>query len=123
MYVCVCVCGCVILTTAASQGLEPHMDLAYYESPPGIQLLNCMAFPSTVKGGESTFFDTFVLAELLRERDPESFATLLRVPATFQKSHADRCGQRLRNAFSGASFIPKTDHFCQDRLGTDIRKC
>jgi alpha-ketoglutarate-dependent taurine dioxygenase len=75
------------------------MDLAYYESPPGIQLLNCMAFPSTVKGGESTFLDTFVLAELLRERDPESFATLLRVPATFQKSHADRCGQRLRTPF------------------------
>ena len=75
---------------AASQKLEPHMDLAYYESPPGIQLLHCMEFPAEIAGGESTFYDTFVLAELLRERDPEAFATLVRVCATFQKSHAER---------------------------------
>ncbi len=66
------------------------MDLAYYESPPGIQLLHCMEFPAAVKGGDSTFYDTFVLAELLREREPEAFATLVRVAATFQKSHAER---------------------------------
>lgn len=64
------------------------MDLAYYESPPGIQLLHCLIAAST--GGESIFYDAFVLAELLRERNPEAFATLVRVSATFQKSHAAR---------------------------------
>lgn len=73
-----------------AEGLEPHMDLAYYESPPGIQLLHCVEFADSVIGGESNFWDTFVLAELLRERDPEAFATLVRVCATFQKSHAER---------------------------------
>ena len=73
-----------------AQALEPHMDLAYYESPPGIQLLHCMEFADSIAGGESTFWDTFVLAELLREREPEAFATLVRVCATFQKSHAER---------------------------------
>jgi alpha-ketoglutarate-dependent taurine dioxygenase len=66
------------------------MDLAYYESPPGIQLLHCLEFPPTVKGGDSTFYDTFVLAEMLREHEPAAFATLVRVCATFQKSHAER---------------------------------
>ena len=77
-----------IAYTAAE--LEPHMDLAYYESPPGIQMLHCVEFCEDIIGGESTFFDTFVLAEILRSEDPEAFDTLCRVPATFQKNHIAR---------------------------------
>ena len=73
-----------------TEGLEPHMDLAYYESPPGIQLLHCMAFGEMVTGGDSIFYDTFVLAELLRERNPAAFEVLARVPATFQTDHMER---------------------------------
>ena len=73
-----------------SAALEPHMDLAYYESPPGIQLLHCLEFSPEVVGGESIFYDTFVLAELLRQRSPAAFEVLTRVPATFQTDHMQR---------------------------------
>jgi len=71
-------------------GLVMHQDLVYYESPPGLQLLHCMRFDQDIMGGESSLADAFHAAEILRERDPKAFATLSRVPATFQKIHYDR---------------------------------
>ena len=70
--------------------LDLHIDLAYYESPPGIQLLHCRQFDDDVTGGESTFMDGIFAAEELRRRDYAAFRTLLSVPATFQKVHFDR---------------------------------
>mmetsp|Transcript_4640 Transcript_4640/g.6952 ORF Transcript_4640/g.6952 Transcript_4640/m.6952 type:complete len:441 (+) Transcript_4640:1155-2477(+) len=70
--------------------LEPHMDLAYFESPPGIQMLHCIKFDEGVKGGDSTIIDAHAVAEELQTRDPESFKILTRVPATFQKDHVER---------------------------------
>lgn len=70
--------------------LESHMDLPYFESPPGIQLLHCIRFDELVKGGESTIIDSHAVAEELRDRDPEAFEVLCRVPATFQKDHTAR---------------------------------
>jgi gamma-butyrobetaine dioxygenase len=70
--------------------LRPHMDLLYYESPPGIQLLHCLRFDESVAGGHSTFVHAHRVAEELRRRDPDAFATLARVPATFQKDHMER---------------------------------
>jgi alpha-ketoglutarate-dependent taurine dioxygenase len=74
----------------APVGLDVHVDLVYYESAPGLQLLHCRQFDDGVRGGESTFVDGFFAAEELRRRDPAAFATLTRVPATFQKVHYDR---------------------------------
>ena len=70
--------------------LRPHMDLLYYESPPGIQLLHCLRFDENVAGGHSTFVHAHRVAEELRRRNPEAFETLTRVPATFQKDHMER---------------------------------
>ena len=70
--------------------LKPHQDLAYYESPPGLQLLHCLRFDDGVRGGASTFLDVHYAAERLRNDDPAAFATLCRVPATFQKEHMAR---------------------------------
>lgn len=70
--------------------LKHHLDLAYYESPPGFQFLHALRFDETVNGGESTFVDTFAVAEEFRRVYPEHFATFLRVPATFQKRHLER---------------------------------
>ena len=33
--------------------LAAHMDLCYYESPPGLQLLHCLAFDDGIVGGDS----------------------------------------------------------------------
>ena len=42
-----------------TEELLPHMDLTYYESPPGIQFLHALRFDDGVKGGDSTFVDSF----------------------------------------------------------------
>ena len=49
-----------------NHALDLHQDLAYYESPPGIQLLHCVRFDEGIKGGDSTFVDSFLVAERLR---------------------------------------------------------
>jgi hypothetical protein len=74
----------------APVGLDLHVDLVYYESPPGLQLLHCKRFDAEVVGGESTFLDGIMLAEEFRKRHPQHFETFLRVPATFQKIHYQR---------------------------------
>ncbi len=73
-----------------SRELELHQDLVYYESPPGLQLLLCREFSEGVRGGESTFACALSAAEALRREDPLAFATLCRVPTTFQKVHYAR---------------------------------
>ena len=41
------------------EGIPPHMDLCYYESPPGLQLLHCLNFDSRVRGGDSFLIDGY----------------------------------------------------------------
>lgn len=67
-----------------------HMDLMYYESPPGLQLLHCLRFDPEVEGGESLFLDVFHVAEELRKQFPDDFDNLVRIPGTFQKIHFER---------------------------------
>jgi gamma-butyrobetaine dioxygenase len=73
-----------------SEALPLHMDLSYYESPPGIQLLHAMRFDKTVQGGDSLFIDAHLAAETLRRIDPDAFRTLCTVPATFHKEDLTR---------------------------------
>ncbi|XP_071481972.1 2-(trimethylamino)ethylphosphonate dioxygenase-like [Diadema antillarum] len=73
-----------------SVGLDLHLDLAYYESPPGLQLLHCLQFDDVVTGGDSIFQDSFYIAEEFQKRYPELFEVLTRVPATFKKFHFER---------------------------------
>jgi alpha-ketoglutarate-dependent taurine dioxygenase len=70
--------------------LDLHQDLAYYQSPPGLQLLHCLRFDCSVRGGASTFVDAFDAAARLRAEAPEAFGVLTRVAATFQKIHFER---------------------------------
>ncbi|CAL1527122.1 unnamed protein product [Lymnaea stagnalis] len=74
----------------SSVGLDLHMDLAYYESPPGLQLLHCLKFDACVEGGESTFLDAFALVDQFRINYPDLFKSLTEIPATFQKVHYKR---------------------------------
>lgn len=74
-----------------SSALCPHQDLAYYESPPGLQLLHCVAMGKSVNGGESTLIDAMAAAYRLRELRRESFETLTKCPATFMKQRDGAC--------------------------------
>lgn len=68
--------------------LPLHMDLCYYESPPGVQLLHVIQNSTT--GGESLFADSFAAAEQIANADPEAYEALTKVPITF---HYDNDGE------------------------------
>ena len=74
-----------------SHDLAPHQDLAYYESPPGIQLLHCVGVSPTLVGGESLLIDCMAAAERLRHLAPDYFRTLATFPATFVKQRDGAC--------------------------------
>jgi Taurine catabolism dioxygenase TauD, TfdA family len=67
-----------------STPLPPHQDLAYYQSPPGLQLLHCV-HNRVECGGESTLVDAVAAAEQLRRWMPDKFDVLTRSCATFVK--------------------------------------
>ncbi|CDK27574.1 unnamed protein product [Kuraishia capsulata CBS 1993] len=61
--------------------LPLHMDLLYYESPPGIQLLH--AIQNSTAGGENIFSDSFAAAQTIREKDPQAYFALTTVPVPY----------------------------------------
>lgn len=65
--------------------LEPHMDVPFYESAPGIQVLHCLQ--NEASGGESTLVDALAAADRLRSSHPSSFDVLCRTGA--QWAHVD----------------------------------
>lgn len=62
--------------------LDLHMDLMYFESPPGLQLLHCLENSAT--GGESIFLDMHKIVSLMERDHPEEFRILTQVPVTFE---------------------------------------
>ncbi len=65
-----------------SQALGLHMDLLYFEAPPGLQFLHSLK--NNVKGGAGYYVDSFRAADILRQNDPESFQSLCSYPVTFR---------------------------------------
>lgn len=61
--------------------LPLHMDLCYYESPPGLQLLHFIQNSTT--GGENIFADSYAAAYHIRDTDPTAFKALQKIPLTF----------------------------------------
>ncbi|CAK9442322.1 uncharacterized protein LODBEIA_P60650 [Lodderomyces beijingensis] len=61
--------------------LPLHMDLLYYESPPGLQLLH--AIDNSTLGGENIFCDSFLAAEHVRLHDPRAYHALTKIPITY----------------------------------------
>ncbi|KAJ3024090.1 UNVERIFIED_CONTAM: hypothetical protein HDU68_008324 [Siphonaria sp. JEL0065] len=68
-----------IAYTSLDLGL--HMDLLYFESPPGIQFLHSLK--NTVTGGESIFLDSYKAALKLKQDAPHHYKTLTETPITF----------------------------------------
>ncbi|MGW6688267.1 TauD/TfdA family dioxygenase [Streptomyces sp. NPDC054961] len=61
--------------------ITPHTDNPYRDPVPTLQLLHCLR--NEARGGESGLVDGFHAAAILREREPEAFGVLTRVPAEF----------------------------------------
>ena len=62
-------------------GLRNHLDLPYYEIPPGYQFLHCLVNDAT--GGDSTAIDGFKVASYMRQEFPEFFSILTEIPVKF----------------------------------------
>lgn len=65
--------------TAYSQlALDRHTDTSYFQEPCGIQVFHCLKHEGT--GGKTLLVDGFYAAEKVRQRSPENFELLTRVP-------------------------------------------
>lgn len=69
------------------QAIAPHTDNPYRDPVPGIQLLHCLQ--ASPGGGQNVFIDGFVAAALVRDEDPQAFATLTSTPLTFRYEDAE----------------------------------
>ena len=56
-------------------------------SYPVIHKFSCCRNDACVEGGKSVLLDAFAVVEELREKHPQHFATLSRIPATFERTH------------------------------------
>jgi len=62
--------------------LQNHMDLPWFETPPGYQFLHCLI--NSAEGGDSSAVDGFTVADYLRKNEKEIFETLVSVPLKFR---------------------------------------
>jgi hypothetical protein len=77
----------IAYTTVA---LQPHQDLAYYESIPGLQLLHCIENDvQTIQGGTSILIDGIKAAYEFQRLVPTLFDILVHCNATFIKQRQD----------------------------------
>ncbi len=65
-----------------AHALRNHMDLPWFENPPGYQFLHCLI--NSAEGGNSSAIDAFKVADYLRENEKEIFDTLVNVPFKFK---------------------------------------
>jgi len=57
-----------------ADSLRNHMDLPYFETPPGYQFLHCLV--NNAEGGNSSAADGFKIAEYLKNNDKDTFNIL-----------------------------------------------
>jgi len=82
-----------------AHALKNHMDLPWFENPPGYQFLHCLI--NSTKGGDSSAVDAFAVADYLRNNEKEIFETLVNVPLKFrdkdytQKAHRSFYGSAI----------------------------
>jgi len=65
-----------------AHALRNHMDLPWFETPPGYQFLHCLI--NSAEGGQSSAVDGFAVADYLRTNEKEIFETLVSIPLKFK---------------------------------------
>ena len=65
-----------------AHALRNHMDLPWFELPPGYQFLHCLV--NSASGGDSSAVDGFAVGEYLKNNEKEIFDTLVKVPLKFR---------------------------------------
>jgi len=90
-----------------AHGLRNHIDLPWFENPPGYQFLHCLINAS--KGGDSSAVDGFAVADYLRKNEKEIFETLVSVPLKFRDK--DYTQELHRSFYAPAISLTKDDDF------------
>jgi len=86
-----------------AHALNHHMDLPWFENPPGYQFLHCLI--NTAKGGDSSAVDAFSVADYLRKNEKEIFETLVNVPLKFRDK--DYTQESYRSFYAPAISLTK----------------
>ena len=82
-----------------AHALRNHMDLPWFENPPGYQFLHCLI--NNADGGDSSAVDAFSVADYLRKNEKKIFEILVNVPLKFrdkdytQESHRSFYGSAI----------------------------
>jgi len=90
-----------------AHALKNHMDLPWFENPPGYQFLHCLI--NSANGGDSSAVDGFAVAEYLRENEKDIFDTLVSVPLKFRDK--DYTQQSHRSFYAPAVSLTKDGDF------------
>ena len=90
-----------------AHALRNHMDLPWFELPPGYQFLHCLINAS--KGGDSSAIDGFAVADYLRKNEKEIFETLVSVPLKFRDT--DNTQDSYRSFHAPAISLTKDQDF------------
>ena len=90
-----------------AHALRNHMDLPWFENPPGYQFLHCLI--NAAKGGDSSAVDAFSVAQYLKEKNKDAFDTLVKVPLKFRDK--DYTQQSHRGFHAPAISLTKDDDF------------
>jgi gamma-butyrobetaine dioxygenase len=86
-----------------AHALKNHMDLPWFETPPGYQFLHCLV--NSAEGGNSSAVDGFAVADYLRKNEKEIFNTLVSVPLKFRDK--DYTQETVRNFHAPAISLTK----------------
>ena len=86
-----------------AHALRNHMDLPWFENPPGYQFLHCLV--NSAKGGDSSAVDAFAVAEYLRKNEKETFDVLVNTPLKFRDK--DYTQEAVRSVYGTAISLTK----------------
>jgi len=105
-----------------AHALRNHMDLPWFEMPPGYQFLHCLI--NSAEGGQSSAVDAFAVADYLRKNEKEIFKTLVNIPLKFKDN--DYTQESIRSFHAPAISLTKDNDFNDIRFSVatmDILDC
>jgi len=91
----------------SAHALRNHMDLPWFETPPGYQFLHCLI--NSAEGGDSSAVDGFAVADFLRKNEKEIFETLVNVPLKFRDK--DYTQEAIREFHASAISLTKDNDY------------
>jgi gamma-butyrobetaine dioxygenase len=91
----------------SAHALRNHMDLPWFETPPGYQFLHCLI--NSAEGGDSSAIDGFAVADYLRINEKEIFETLVNIPLKFRDK--DYTQESIRDFHAPAISLTKDNDY------------